>query len=142
MEKTYFFQNDELKIPAPRNKESKWITTNAEKSKNELLERHKQENELIIPLIKVIKYFNTLQGKPYDSYIIERFAISRSYQAQNLRDYFLKFINDLNPNEQTEEQKKFILELKSRKENLLALEKRNLSDYIELEMQKFIPLIN
>lgn len=32
-----------------------------------------------IPLIKLIKYFNTIQGKSFDSFVIEKFAVSRIY---------------------------------------------------------------
>ncbi len=139
---THIFASDDLKIPAPRNKELKWITTEPNKLRSTLEEKDNKENGMMIPLIKLIKYFNTLQGKPFDSYVIEKFAISSSYPCKNLRDYFFEFINDLDTVGATEPQKEFIKELKSRRDNLLALEKRNLSDYIELELQKFIPLLS
>ncbi|SRR5258706_1551243 len=137
-----FFGGEELKIPAPRNKELKWITTTPEKLKKDLLEKDKNENGNMFPLIKLIKYFNTRIGRPYDSFVIEEFAISRSYSCKNLRDYFFELINDLDADYQNERQKAFIAELKARKENLITLEKRNLTDYMELEMQKFLPLIS
>ncbi len=137
---TYYFVSDDLKIPAPRNKELKWITTEPNKLKSTLQKKDSDENELMIPLIKLIKYFNTLQGKPFDSFSIEKFAVSSSYPCENLRDYFFEFIDDLDTFDKSEPQLKFISELKERRENLLALEKRNLTDYIELELQKFIPL--
>ncbi|MDD5571203.1 MAG: hypothetical protein PHD97_08615 [Bacteroidales bacterium] len=139
---TYFLSDDELKIPAPRNKELKWITTDPAKLKNDLMDKNKKEDEMIIPLIKLIKYFNTLQGKPYESHLIERFAISRRYPEKQLQDYFFKFIENLDTDGQNEEQKIFIEEMKNRKENLIALEKRNLVEYIEQELQKFLPLIS
>lgn len=139
---TYFLASDDLKIPAPRNKELKWITTEPNKLKSTLQEKDKEENGMLVPLIKLIKYFNTLQGKPFDSFAIEKFAVSRSYPCKNLRDYFFELINDLDADGATEPQKKFITELKARRENLVALEKRNLTDYIELELQKFLPLLS
>ncbi len=138
---TNFLACDDLKIPAPRNEVLKWITTEPNRLKSTLQEKDKYENGLMIPLIKLIKYFNTIKGKPFDSFAIEKIAVSRSYPGKNLRDYFFEFINDLDVYGTIEPQNKFITELKERRENLLALEKRNLTDYIELELQKFIPLI-
>lgn len=138
---TYIIDEDELKIPAPRNKELKWIPTEAIRLKNDLLEKEKTEKGMMIPMIKLIKYFNTLQGRPYDSYIIEKFALSRSYPCKNLRDYFFEIINDMVISGQTDEQKKFVSQLKAIRENLMWFEKRSMNDHIELELQKFLPLI-
>jgi predicted nucleotidyltransferase len=136
-----FWNGQELKIPAPRNKELKWITTDPSELKEDLGEKNRKENQMIIPLIKLIKYFNALHGRPFDSYIIEKFAVSVRYPDDQLRDYLFEFIDDLDENDQNEKQVKFISELKSRRKNLLLLEKGNLSDYLELELQKFLPLV-
>jgi len=56
-----------------------------------------------------------------------------------MKDYFFEFIKDLDTNKQTENQVKFILELKKRRENLIILEERSLCDYLNLELDKFIP---
>jgi predicted nucleotidyltransferase len=136
-----FLSDDQLKIPAPRNKEIKWITTNPLKLKSDLNEKDSKENNMVTRLIKIIKYFNALNGKPYDSYVIEKFSISRSYPRKEMKDYFFEFINDLDTDDQTEIQQNFVKELKTRRQNLIALDKLNLIDYIELELQKFIPFV-
>lgn len=137
-----FIGTDELKIPAPKNKDLKWITTEPEKLKSRLDEKNREENELIIPLIKIMKYFNVRNGKPYDSFLIEHHAIGRYYSEGTLKDYFFKFIEDLKTENADEEQKKFIQELQQRRANLLNLQQGNMQDYAILELQKFLPLLS
>jgi len=138
---TYVLASDDLHIPAPRNKEVKWIVTDPAQFKKDLEYKNSRENNMITPMVQIIKYYNTLKGKPYDSFIIENFAVSRSYPCKDLKDYFFEFINDLRVDKaESDEQRNFISELKSRRENLMLLEKRNLNDYIEQELQKFIPI--
>ena len=136
-----FWNGDELKIPAPRNKELKWITTEPQKLKEKLVEKNSEENQLIIPLIKLIKYFNVKQGRPYDSFLIEHHAIKRDYDGETLKDYLFKFIEDLRTDDANEEQKKFITELRLRRNDLMTLQKGSMNDYAILELQKFLPLI-
>ena len=134
------FSANDLMIPAPRNKEIRWIETEPQQLKEDLEAKNNMENQMITPLIKLIKYLNYRHGKPYDSYVIEKFAISRSYPDKELKNYLYEFINDLDTDDQTEMQIAFINELKLRRENLLNLEKNHLTDYIEQELQKFLPM--
>ncbi len=135
------WNGDELKIPAPRNKELKWIKTEPQRLKEKLEEKNSEENQFITPLIKLIKYFNARQGRPYDSYLIEHHAIACNYYRGTLKDYFFKFIESLRTGDADEEQKKFIAELQLRRNNLMTLQKGNMSNYAILELQKFLPLI-
>jgi len=138
-----FWNGDELKIPAPRNKELKWITTEPQKLKEKLIKKNSVENQLITPLIKLVKYFNVKQGRPYDSFLIEHHAITRDYDGiTTLKDYLFKFIIDLKTDDADEEQKKFITELRLLRINLMTLQKGSMNDYAILELQKFLPLIS
>ena len=134
------FSDDDLMIPAPRNKEIKWIETEPQKLKEDLERKNNRENQMITPLVILVKYLNYLHGKPYDSYIIEQFAISRSYPDSGLKNYLYEIINDMTTNSQTEAQVAFVNELKLRRKNLLNLEKSGLTDYIEQELAKFLPM--
>jgi predicted nucleotidyltransferase len=136
------FSSDELKIPAPRNKELKWVTTKPLELKRAVLEKDTAENQLIIPTIKLVKYFNSKRGKPYESFRIEAQAIDTRYNKGELKGYLLKFINDLFTTGQTELQIKLINELKSHREKLLILENGDMQDYALQELQKFLPPIN
>jgi predicted nucleotidyltransferase len=139
---THTFSDDELKIPAPRNKELKWITTEPSEFKKKLDGKNADENQMITPLVKLLKYFNSLNGKPYDSYILEKFAVSRSYPGKELKDYFFECINELKLDNRAEQEQVFIRELKSRRKNLMILEQGNMQEYAIQELQKFLPLID
>lgn len=136
-----FFKGDELKIPAPRNKELKWITTEPKKLKEKLVKKNSNENQLIVPLIKLIKYFNVKQGKPFNSFLIEHHVINVDYDGGTLKDYLFKFIENFKTDDANKEQIKFITELRSRRNNLITLQKASMNDYAILELQKFLPLI-
>ena len=138
--KNEFWNGDVLKIPAPRRKELKWINTDPEKLKKNLKEKNEKENGQILPLIKLIKYLNLIQESPYDSYKIEEFALSCNYSCKLLKDYFYKFIDELDTDGQTESQLRFIKELKKNKERLLLLEKNDMVDYAILELKKVLPV--
>ncbi len=137
-----FWNGLQLKIPAPKNKELKWITTSPTELKNDLERKNEKENQQIIPLIKLIKYFNSLKEKPYSSFQLEKVAINLSYSNNGeLKDYLFEFINDLDLEEKTETQTAFIQELKKRRKNLTVLEKGNMPEYAIKEFQKFFPLM-
>jgi hypothetical protein len=129
-------------IPAPRNKEIKWIATDPMDFKTKLEDKNGRENQMITPVIKFIKYLNFLHNKPYDSFIIENHAISRRYPENELKHYLYQFIDDLFTEDQNEQQVAFVNKLKSGRKNLINLEKGNFSDYIDQELQKFLPMPN
>jgi len=132
-----FWNGQQLKIPAPRNKDLKWITTSPTDLKADLERKNRKENQQIIPLIKLVKYFNLLNEKPYSSFQLEKSIIDPSYSNNGeLKDYLFEFIYDLNLDEETEAQKAFIQELKTKRKNLITLEKGNMSEYAIQELQK------
>ncbi len=136
-----FLGSKELKIPAPRNKELKWITTEPDILKEKLIKKNNEENEMIIPLVKLMKYVNVLSGKPYESYRVDYHAIKHSYPKKEIKDYFFEFIDDMFTDEQTAEQVKFVQELKDKRKNILHLLSGNLEKYAIQELESFIPHI-
>lgn len=137
-----FWNGQQLKIPAPRNKDLKWITTSPTDLKADLERKNRKENQQIIPLIKLVKYFNLLNEKPYSSFQLEKYIIDLTYSNNGeLKDYLFEFINDLDLGKETEAQTAFIQELKNRRKNLITLEKGNMPEYAIQEFQKFFPLM-
>lgn len=131
----------QLYIPAPRIEEIKWIKTNPAKLKENLLSKDKEENGMITPIIKLMKYANVLNGKPYQSFIFENHAIKSYYPEKEMKDYLFEFIDDMFIEDQTREQIKFIQELKLKRENILHLIDGNMPKYAIQELQEFLPLI-
>lgn len=132
----YFLMEDDLKIPAPKNIEQKWITTNPSDLKEQLEQKDRQENGMIKPLIRLMKYLNTLYGKPYPSFAFDYHAINHNYPKKQVMDYFFEFINDMYIEGQTAEQVTFIQELKTRRKNILYLIEGDMPDYAMLELIK------
>jgi len=145
LEKTGIFSEElRMKIPAPRSNEDRWITTNPAGLKEAVEEKDAEHHQLIIPLIKLIKYLNCIHNRPYDSFIIEGHIIQVDFDdcSPSLPDFVLCFIESLRDLEEaTEHQRKFIQTLRRHRKNLRTLIKENMSDYALQEAQKlFMPV--
>jgi predicted nucleotidyltransferase len=130
---------DSVKIPAPRTKELKWIVSNPKQFKNQILTKDKNNRNLIVPTIKIIKYWNTKRGKLFSSYDLERAIVNRTYTCSTLKDYFLSALNSLEGLAGTDSQKKANNDLKEHLRKLRVMENYKLAEYIEVELTKLIP---
>lgn len=70
-------------IPAPYLDYADWISTDPVKLKEDLIEKNKNNNSKIKPLIRLLKYWNVLNGKIYSSYELENHIINQSYYFNN-----------------------------------------------------------
>lgn len=76
---------------------SKWQSTNPFTLKNTITEANKI-NHNIRPLIRVMKYWNVLNGKPYASYELEqKIANMPFWYSKNLEECFNFFVEALMP---------------------------------------------
>lgn len=74
---------------------SKWQSTNPFSLKNTITEANKINNN-IRPLIRLMKYLNVLNGKPYASYELEqKIASMRFWYSKNLEECFYFFVEAL-----------------------------------------------
>lgn len=136
-----FWNGKELKIPAAPSQEVKWISTDPLGFQEKLLKKDKEENGLIIPLIRLIKYWNVINGKVFGSYALESFVIGRSYPCKNLKEYFYELIKDLSDKEMAASEKEIFDPLFERRRRLKALEEKNIPEYIEQELISFLPAL-
>lgn len=134
-----YVSTDEVRIPAPRTKDLKWITSYPTRIQTKLNDKDKNNKELIKPLIRIFKYLNALNNKPYSSFEIEKFIVNKTYDCKDLKDYFYSAAYSLTDIAQTIEQKKFYDMLKERRRRLRVLETNNLTEYIETELTAFLP---
>lgn len=136
------FSDDGLMIPAPRNKEIKWITTEPIEFKKQLEKKNKNNDQLILPIIRIFKYWNCLNNYPFTSFYLENFIITHSYSfCHNIRDYFFEVISDLNNTSFEKPLESHVQNLYKKRTRLLGMEKEKLMEYIEQELQTFIPLL-
>ena len=89
-----------LQIPAKASAYQDWIGTNPTSINNELINANKSHNNLIKPLVRVVKFWNTQNGRPFDSYSLEMKIIENQFWVRwalggQLKDYFFDFMESL-----------------------------------------------
>jgi predicted nucleotidyltransferase len=136
-----FVSTEEVRIPAPRTKELKWITSNPTRIQTKLNQKDKDNKGFIKPAIRIMKYWNHLNGKPFSSFDIEKQLVNKSYDSlKDLKDYFHSCSYSLTDIATTIEQKKFVEVIKERRRRLRILETHNIPEYIETELSTILPL--
>ncbi len=136
----YQYSGDTVKIPAPRGKELKWIKTSPTVFKKNVLTKNSNNGNMILPTIRILKYWNYLNGRPFDSYYLEDFIITHSYSyCSVLKEYVYEVISDLNNKGFENELGGLVTNLYENRRRLLALEKEQLSEYLEHELNLFLP---
>jgi len=135
----YTYSENTLKIPAPRSKDLKWISTNPKDFKLKLTEKDKANKNFISPVIRILKYWNGLNGKLLSSYEIEKCLVNRLYTCSTLKDYFFSAVTGIEELIKTEAQKKCYLTLKEKCRRLRVLEREKFLEYIEAEIASILP---
>jgi len=69
-----------IKIPAPKSVHNDWLETDPESFSVELERKNQNNNNLIKPLCRVMKYWNIQMGRPYESYVLEQMIVEHGYQ--------------------------------------------------------------
>lgn len=127
-------------IPAPASSYSTWITTNPQKMKNDLNEKNRNTNYLIRKLVRLLKYWNVLNGKVYTSYELEKHIIDCSYFfCSNLRDCFYKAVKTLPTWNLPTYKLTKINTLKATVRKTKEYENNNMPINAEIEIKKAIP---
>lgn len=138
---SYNYSSDTVKIPAPRTKELKWISSSPNDFKSKVKQKDTNNKALILPLIRIIKYWNSINGKLFSSYELERLIVNKSYSCSTLKDYYLSATSSLDELAKTEQQKKLLIDLKEKHRRIRVMENYKLPEYIEQEMETFLPLL-
>jgi len=91
----------QYKIPGKSSNYSKWIYTNPKEFNVELTNENAKNKNNIKKLIRVMKYWNIINGRPFESYELEQnicrqnYGITALFQG-NLKDYFFEFVKKYN----------------------------------------------
>ncbi len=135
-----FVTKDAVKIPAPGIRELKWILSKPSLIQDNINLKDNTNKGLIKPLIRIMKYWNTLHLKPFASYELEMQIANKEYDRNGtLRDYFYDAALSLKDIVKTEKQKVFVSEIKERIRRLRVLESYNIPEYIEVELSIILP---
>jgi len=68
-----------LKIPAKSSDYEDWISTDPTDFNDLLIGSNKQNNHLTKPLVRVLKYWNAVNGYVYESYDLEKYVVDESF---------------------------------------------------------------
>ena len=139
----YYSFLEYYKIPAKASSYSDWISTNPSDFYNVLVEKNKSNKYQIKPLIRVMKYWNALNGYPFESFDLEKKIVNKNYWSYSnyiLKDYFFDFtisLSDYEFNVSYKNEK--IRYLKNKVKNIKNLEKQY-PLLAENELNKLLPL--
>lgn len=137
---SHFVSESTRKIPAPKSKDLKWISTEPKTFKKNFDAKDANNKKLFKPVVRILKYWNSLNGHPFTSYGLEKILLNKSYSCTTLKDYFLYASSALIESAETDSQKKAVEKLKDRKRRLRVLEDHKIPEYLESELQAFLPL--
>jgi len=130
-----------VKIPAPKSKELKWINTNPKDLITKVQTKDKNNKNLIMPVIRILKYWNILNDRPFSSFQIERAIIDTTFfSSVTIREYLATSISSISEIATTDSQKKSILKLREKLKRIRLLETNNFHEYIEQELHSFLPV--
>lgn len=138
---------DGIQIPATNALLSNWMSTSPNNFNSELTEQNKSNQNLIKPLIRVVKYWNACNDYPYASFEFEKMVVAHwSFSiwafGGNLWARFASFMNELSPSWGEPESK--INAVKRAKEIIGEVERLERQDQIaqaERKLKRLLPEI-
>lgn len=70
-----------------------WISTNPNDFNQKLTNTNTNNNSQIKPMVRLVKYWNALNGYPFLSFGLEKHIVDQYYNScTNLKDYFFKYM--------------------------------------------------
>lgn len=91
-----------LKIPAKASDSQDWIDTDPTGFNDNLTKANQAHNNLIKPLVRLVKYWNALNRYPFESYSLEQDIVGHGFFFRGLmgggqlKDYFYDYIGSMN----------------------------------------------
>lgn len=89
-----------IQIPAKASAYQNWLSTDPIGFNTKLINANKSHNNLIKPLVRIVKYWNSQNGYPYESFSLEQDVVQHGFWTRwalggQLKDYFFDFIENL-----------------------------------------------
>ena len=104
---------DDYQIPAPSSNYEDWLTTHPTSFKTSVTTKNTNEKSQIRPLIRLMKYWNALNGYVYSSYALESLIVNHYYyNCTTLWDYVNSFVVGLSTTGKTTTNSNKITKLK------------------------------
>lgn len=85
-----------VQVPA-KDRSGNWMLCNPDDELRELQERDKACGGLVLPLVRLARYWNALNDYPFDSFDLEQRVLRHrfAFSARNLKGYFFDFMRGL-----------------------------------------------
>ncbi|WXT99478.1 MAG: hypothetical protein Ctma_0177 [Catillopecten margaritatus gill symbiont] len=137
LDKVSFFENHiSYQIPSKSDDIDEWIDTNPNDFNKELTEANQNNNSLIKPLIRLLKYWNAKNNYVFESFLLEKDIVATSgfwfTGGKKLKDYFYQYIKSMDSdNFEAQWKRDKIHEIQERVEN--AIEKESEEPHQEAE---------
>jgi len=89
-----------LQIPAKASAYQDWIGTDPVGFNSTLTDANKTHKNLIKPLVRVVKFWNSQNGSPFESFTLENYIVQHGFWTRwifggQLKDYFFDFMENL-----------------------------------------------
>ena len=130
-----------LRIPAPATNFADWIVTDPTGFNRKLQDANQRETYHLLPLIRLLKYWNASNGYVFESYSLERELAARSYWlCANLKDYVFTAVEGLSLEYGAAQWRQYKVQRAKRiVEETRRLEAAGLPLKAELEIRKLVP---
>jgi len=130
----------DLYIPAPNSSYSTWISTDPDRIKSDLLAKNKSSNSHIKEIVRILKYWNSINGKVYSSYDLESSIISLYFFfCYNIKDYFYNAVSRLPTYGLPSYKLDKVVRLKKKVASIKYLEDNGMIERAESELKKHFP---
>lgn len=128
-------------IPAPHQSYLQWINTYPQQLEKDLNDADHRNHYKIRPVIRLLKYWNVLNGKRISSYKIEEYVITHVFfNCHNLKEYFFeaaKWMHMINVTAPTARRK--IQKLRTDIEEIEELERQGHRSAAEERLEELLP---
>jgi hypothetical protein len=128
-------------IPSPASSWIEWTSTDPSRSNQLIQDKNKINDYQIKPLVRLVKYWNTLKGHPFTSFSIEQHIVNRSFfGCSTLKDYFYEFWSGFSYTYDTAQYiKNMVDNTKQYASKAKNYERNNMPTSAESEIKKIVP---
>lgn len=137
-----------LKIPGKASSYSAWIDTTPNEFNERLTAKNKNNDNLIKPLVRLLKYWNACNRYPFESYALEQMVVDHTplgviLFGGKLWDRFASFVEDLSANWGDPDYKKQAIDrAKELVSEIKSLESRGDEMQAQRKLERLLPPIN
>lgn len=138
------YQYSQYQIPSPASSWSDWITTDPNGFSQRLTTANTSYNYQIKPLVRLVKYWNSLNGHNFASFDLENYIVGLSFWGNSLlKEFFYTFWDSFSCSYNTPQYiKDKVQRAKERVSSIRQNERQGYEATAENELQKFLPPIN